>query len=1340
MDVLADRLKQMTPLQRAVVALKETQARLEALEQKRVEPIAIIGMACRFPGGADDPASYWRLLCDGVDAIREVPAERWDVDRYYDPDPRAPSKMNTRWGGFLDGVADFDNHFFGISEREATQMDPQHRLILELTWEALEDAGLPPSGLRGSQTGVYIGLSHSEYGIMLSSDLAQTDAFVGTGTAHCIAANRVSFLLGLCGPSLALDTACSSSLVTVHLACQSLRNGESEMALAGGANLILSPLGTINLTKAGFSAPDGRVRAFDAKASGYVRGEGAGMVVLKPLAAARRDGDPIHAVIRGSAVNQNGACNGLTAPSGQAQERVMRDAYAQAKVSPGEIGYVETQGTGTPLGDTIEALALANVLREGRPADRPCAIGSVKTSIGHLEAASGVASLMKAALALTHRQLPPSLHFETPNPSIPFAELPLNVQTQLAPWPESDEPRLAGVSAFGFGGSNAHVVLAEPPAAQPVGAVAGMGLLPLSARTDAALRDLALHYVEFLRATSLPWSDICATAAAHRDHHDCRLAVLASTPTSAADLLAAFLAGQDQPEILTGRKPWGQELHVAFLYSGETDPWRTEAARLATESPGFAAAMAELDGSLQRVADLTADRVLRDAAVWEQPGTAWPSLVAVQLALTTWWRTCGVDPQVAIGRGLGELAAAAAAGILGTDEALQLAVALACGNGARAVGELTHREAALPFVSALDGRLHRGRDLSPDHWLHCGDAGGGWESALVGLGDLRPGVWLQIGSASLDCPDAVVATTLGSGDESLGVALATLYAAGVDIGWTGVFPSGRCPVRVPTYPWQRHRLWAERGDWLAGAPPSGADATATPSSLVPEPAVGEPVPEAIRPRPELTAPYVGPGTALEEVLAQTWCDILRLDRVGLHDNFFELGGDSLQAMMLHNRLQEQLDEVIQGYVLFQVQTIDELANYLRGHFSATIQRLYPGEPQVEVAAATPLVSVIADGEIATVRHLVDRVAPPAAASQPAQQRNPRAVFILSPPRSGSTLFRVMLAGHDRLFAPPELELLGFQTVAEQRDAYAGVPGNWLEGFARTVMEVFSCGVEEARQMIREWEDAGTTVQEVYRLLQTSIGGRILVDKTPSYSGRIHVLERAEEWFEAPLYVHLLRHPCGMMRSYVEASMHEAFAIRFRAGGPIPFSPMQMAELVWTISHQNIVQFLHGVPAERQCQVRFEDLVRQPEQSMRGISRFLGLDYQEQMVHPYQSPERKMVSGVAEQDRMHGDQKFLLKHTSIDPGVADAWKQHLTGDLLGPPARRLADTFGYLDLADPACPPELDLAPMTDEPTALVAPAVGANEAEDLLQRLDELSDDEVAALLQAHQDDEELHG
>ncbi len=321
MDTLAERLKSMTPLQCAVFALKETQARLDALERRQTEPIAIVGMGCRFPGGATDLTSYWRLLCDGVDAISEIPPDRWNADDFYDPDPAAPGKMTTRWGGFLERVDEFDNHFFAISDAEAARIDPQQRILLELAWEAMEDAGLPPSKLRGAKIGVFVGIAVSDYGMMLSSDLAQTNAHVATGTSLCLAANRLSFAFGLQGPSMAIDTACSSSLVAVHLACQSIRSGECDAALAGGSSMLLSPIASVNLTKAGFCTSDGRVRAFDAAASGYVRSEGAGVVVLKPLSAAIKNHDPIYALIRGSAVNQNGSSNGLTAPSRAAQDR-----------------------------------------------------------------------------------------------------------------------------------------------------------------------------------------------------------------------------------------------------------------------------------------------------------------------------------------------------------------------------------------------------------------------------------------------------------------------------------------------------------------------------------------------------------------------------------------------------------------------------------------------------------------------------------------------------------------------------------------------------------------------------------------------------------------------------------------------------------------------------------------------------------------------------------------------------------------------------------------------------------------------------------------------------------
>ena len=422
-----------------------------------MEPIAIVGLGCRFPG-ADGPEAFWRLLSTGTDAIREVPAERWDVERFYDPVAGRPGRMNTRWGGFLDRVDRFDPGFFGISTREAASMDPQQRLILEVVWEALEHAGLAREHVAQSATGVYIGVSNFDYARRGERAPESIDVYSGIGAALSIIANRVSYFLDLRGPSLAIDSACSSSLVAVHAACRSLLAGECDMAIAGGVNVMLGPEPTIAFSQARMMAGDGRCKTFDARADGYVRGEGAGVVILKPLARARADGDLVVAVIRGSAVNQDGFSNGLTAPNPKAQEAVILAACRDAGVARGELDYVEAHGTGTALGDPIEAKALGKVLAAGRPEGSTCALGSVKTNIGHLESAAGIAGLIKVALSLEHRQIPPSLHYRSPNPHIPFDSLPLAVQRELGPWPNGTRA-LAGVSSFGFGGTNAHVVL-----------------------------------------------------------------------------------------------------------------------------------------------------------------------------------------------------------------------------------------------------------------------------------------------------------------------------------------------------------------------------------------------------------------------------------------------------------------------------------------------------------------------------------------------------------------------------------------------------------------------------------------------------------------------------------------------------------------------------------------------------------------------------------------------------------------------------------------------------------------------------------------------------------------
>jgi 8-amino-7-oxononanoate synthase len=538
----------------------------------KLEPIAIIGIGCRFPG-ANHPEAFWQMLRNGVDAISEVPRDRWDNARFYDPDPTQPNKTNQRWGGFLDQVDQFDPQFFGISPREAQTIDPQQRLMLEVAWESLEDAGQVPSELAGTQTGVFVGIGTHDYSVMLWQNPVN-DPYATTGTGNCIAANRISYALDLRGASMAIDTACSSSLVAVHLACQSLWQGESTLALAGGVNVLLLPTAMVGFTKSGFMAADGRCKTFDVAADGYVRSEGAGMVVLKPLRQAKRDGDRIYAVIRGGAVNQDGRSNGLTAPNPQAQTAVLRQAYGNAGVSPGQVRYVEVHGTGTKLGDPIELKALGQVLAVDRQPGEVCAVGSVKTNIGHTETAAGIAGLIKVALALHHGELPPSLHFHQPNPYIDFEKLPVQVQEKL----EKLEGRaIAGVSAFGFGGTNAHLVLEsaplqkgreskklsgkksglrveQPPKSPMLGdfetSKSTRHLLTLSAKSEAALQDAAENLQKFLMHSDCSLAEVCYTANVGRSAFSYRLAILAGSVESLRQQLQDFATGESQ--VLTG--------------------------------------------------------------------------------------------------------------------------------------------------------------------------------------------------------------------------------------------------------------------------------------------------------------------------------------------------------------------------------------------------------------------------------------------------------------------------------------------------------------------------------------------------------------------------------------------------------------------------------------------------------------------------------------------------------------------------------------------------------------------------------------------------------------------
>jgi len=662
-------------LRKALQALQAMRGRIDAMERERSEPIAVIGLGCRFPH-APNPDAFWRLLHDGVDAVGEVPASRWSIDDYYNPDPDAAGKMYSRFGAFLPDVDRFDPYFFGISPREAASMDPQQRLVLEVAWESLEHAGQSADSLAGSATGVFLGICTNDY-MSLFADHTRIDTYMSTGNALSVVAGRISYLMGFHGPALMVDTACSSSLVAVHLAVQSLRSRECDLALAGGVNLILSPVPSIALSRLKALAPDGRCKAFDASANGFVRGEGCGIVVLKRLSDALAGRDHILAVIRGTAVNQDGRSGGLTAPSGLAQEAVIRAALVNGGVEPAQVGYVEAHGTGTPLGDPVEFRALASVLSRGRPPGRNFVLGSVKTNIGHLEAAAGIAGLIKAVLAVWHSEIPPSLHFKHPSPHIAWDQTPVVFATERMPWPRQTEPRFAGVSAFGFSGTNGHVVLEEPPLTAPPPPAPTKQLLCLSAKSDASLRALAAAFAEHLAANpALPLASVCYTAGSGRSHFAHRLALTAESTEQARSTLISYAAGATG---LLHRAVSDYTLpKVAFLFTGQGSQRAGMARELFDTQPIFREALLRCEAILRAHLDRPLLSVLYPSGAnspIDQTAYTQPALFAVEYALAELWRAWGIRPAAVLGHSVGEYAAATIAGVFDLEDALALIAA-----------------------------------------------------------------------------------------------------------------------------------------------------------------------------------------------------------------------------------------------------------------------------------------------------------------------------------------------------------------------------------------------------------------------------------------------------------------------------------------------------------------------------------------------------------------------------------------------------------------------------------------------------------------------------------------
>ena len=728
------KIDDLTPLQRAALALKEMRAKIDKMEQAAAEPMAIIGMGCRFPGSANSPERFWQLLEDGADTTTDIPENRWDVDRFYSTDRNKHWKMYTRRGSFLtEDVSLFDANFFGIAPREAISIDPQQRVLLEVAWEALENAGIAPDSLDGSATGVFIGLISIDYGRIPLETVSKEDLpYMGTGNAVSFPAGRLSYTLGLEGPSMVTATACSSTLVAMHQASLSLRARDCDLALVGGVNLMLSPEPPIVLSKLGALAPDGRCKSFDASANGYGRGEGAGILVLKRQSDALRDGDNILALLEGSAVNHDGATGGISVPNGPAQEKVLKRALNTAGLTPNDIDFIEAHGTGTPLGDPIELNALHQVFGPDREPDHPLVVGSVKSNIGHLEGAAGAAGLIKVIMSLAHNQIPANYGFENPSPHVDWAQMNLSVPRASQPWTARNGGRHAGISGFGLSGINAHVILGDAPLQQEPETTdeeAGPQLVTLTGKCDEALGELASRYLAALTDGDL--SDVDLERLAHttqsgRSHFNHRLAWVGESREELVAGLTAFCAGETNGTV-TGTSHTAPQ--VAFLCSGQGSQYPDMGRDLYENEPVFRKHLDHVATLLRPHMDRDLLDVLYGDAKDKLSQTAYtqPALFALEVSLAELWRSWGVKPAFLSGHSVGEYAAAHLAGVFSLEDGARLIAARArlmqaLPEGGVMVSFAADRATLTPLMEGLEDRLSLAASNGPRALVVSGEA------------------------------------------------------------------------------------------------------------------------------------------------------------------------------------------------------------------------------------------------------------------------------------------------------------------------------------------------------------------------------------------------------------------------------------------------------------------------------------------------------------------------------------------------------------------------------------------------------------------------------------------
>lgn len=864
------------------------------------ESIAIIGMGCRFPG-ASNLSEFWEIIHDGVDTITEAPKDR-------------PTEMKGL-GGFLQGIDEFDAAFFGIAPEEAIKIDPQHRLLLEVTWEALENAGLIPANLAGKNAGVFVGLSSDGEYLNLSIEDPTFNATLGT--LECMLANRISSYFDCRGLSLTINTACSSALVAIDRACHSLWNEEISLALVGGTHLTFSPVITSRFANAGMLSEDGRCKTFDAQADGYVRSEGIGVVVLKLLSQAQADGDRIYAVIRGSGINHNGSGNGLISPNMQAQIDLLQRVYQQANIDPSSTNYIEAHGTATLIGDALEMKALGAVVGKNRTPDNPCRVGCVKTNIGHTEGASGIAGLIKVALSLYHRQIPPNLHFQEPNPAIPFAKLGLKVQESLETLPKELEPIRAGVSAFGLGGTNAHVLLESvPPQAKAEPNLLPLQIFTLSAKSPTALQALAQRYQAFLEdKPEASLVDICFTANTRRSHFKHRLAIITESKEQLKEQLNLYLNKELSSGIFSGKITRRKPALICFIFSGKSQ-------QIKPMIKSFYKSQPTLD-SLLEPWELILDSHVGKSFLELIEEENLENIVHSQLvnflceyAIAQLWRLWGIKPAISIGYGTGNYAALVLAEILTLEDIISLIL-----KKQDLTSNQNFRPAKIPVVSSITGNtIQINQIIDFKQWqkefdFNKSNAKNSPTNNSPNLLLDSSQILLDIGSIEIKNNDLKTIDYDEIKNDNLHCLFSTLikfWLMGVKIDWSKVENYKQCyPISLPTYPFERQSYWINVSSTVVNNE-SENQITNNQNKLE-----------------QLDQEFVAPRDELEQQLANIWQKVLRHKSIGIHDNFFELGGSSFLAAGLFAQIETVFQTNMPISAIFQAPTIEKLAKVLR---------------------------------------------------------------------------------------------------------------------------------------------------------------------------------------------------------------------------------------------------------------------------------------------------------------------------------------------------------------------------------------------------------------------------